>query len=454
MIVRPAARLLTVAVAAAALATTAACGSSTTGASGSPSSSGSSSSSGSQPGGASNAKVDPQTGIINAKYCKNTTEGVTSDTITFGISHPESGPQAVTGKAALGIKAYFDYLNDTKGGVRGHKLKLIMKDDAGQPARTVQNVNEMLGKDHVFGFILNQGTPTNLAIRDRLDAQCVPNLLISTGSSLLTAPVKHPFTLVANATYAAEVNAFVDYLAKNQPGAKIATISENSDFGKSYRDPMEKAVKGKNVSLVTQQTYEPTDPNVTQQFTAIRSSGATALFIGAAALKCPQSIDAAAGQYKTVYMSANCTSKAIIGLAKPQFSEGVISESALLDPTNPANASNEQMKFYFETMKKYAPDADASLSSVSYGFTEAAILTEILNAAPKLDRVDVMNKAHNFSTSGVGLLQPGITWKTSGPSDPFPVESFRLETWDSAKQVFTPMSEVISYEGRSADLVS
>ena len=447
-------RLLAVALAGTAVATAAGCGSSSTGSgNAAPSASASRGPTKSAPA-TSSAKVDPATGMINAKFCQNTTEGVTSNSITFGLSHPESGPSAATAKTADGVKAFFDYANAELGGVKGHALKLITMDDGAQASRTVANVNQMLEQDHVFGFVQNQGTPNNLAIRDRLDAECVPNLLVSSGSSALVSPIQHPFTLIANATQAAEVNAFVDYVVEHSPGAKIATISENSDFGKSYRDPMVQAVKGKNVTLVTQQTYDPTDADVTSQFTAIRASKATALFVGATALKCPQSLDAADHMYSPVYLSVTCTSKFFVQLAKPENSDGIISESALMDPTDPGTASNARMKFYFEKMKKYAPSADPTNSNISYGWTEAAILYDILNASPRLDRVDVMNTANHLTISnGPGVLQDGVVWKTSTPADPYPVESFRLESWNSAKKSFVPMPDLISYEGKSSQLV-
>ncbi len=452
MIARPShRRLIAIATAVAAVATAAGCGSSTTGSGGNANPATGSSGASTSAKATGSAKVDPTTGIINAKYCHNTTDGVTSSTIKFGLSHPESGPSAITAKSAIGVKAYFDYANAELGGIKGHQLELVTKDDGAQAARTVQNVNQMLEQDHVFGFVLNQGTPNNLAIRDRLDAQCVPNLLLSTGSPKLASPIKHPFTLIANATYAAEVNAFVDYVAKVAPGAKIATISENSDFGKSYTVPMVKAAAKKGLTIATQQTYEPTDPNVTSQFTGIRGSKATALFIGAAALKCSQSLDAVAHAFKVIYLSANCTAKGIVSLAKPENTQGVLSESALMDPTNPANASNPNMKLYFAKMKKYAPKDDATQSTTSYGWTEAAILYDILKASPKLDRVDVMNTANHLTLpDNPGLLQAGVVWKTDTPSDDFPVESFRLQSWDSTAHRFTPMPDLISYEGQSA----
>src|SRR4051794_25427028 len=326
----------------------------------------------------SNAPATRADGTVDPARCSGTTNGVTKDTITFGISNPQSGPAAAVGKSREGIQAYFDYVNAEQGGVKGHKLKLVTKDDALQSSRTVANVNEMLTKDKVFGFVQNLGTPNNLAVWNRLDKECVPNLLVANGSPALVDPVNHPFTLIANVPYSAEAAAFVDYLVKTKPGAKIASISENSDFGKSYRDPLTKAAQGKNVQIVTQQTYEPTDQNVNAQMTAIRAAGANALFIGGAALKCPQSIDAAGGQFDVVYMSANCTSKSTVGLANPKFSNGVISEQSRLDPLNPAARPDLAMQTYFAKLKQYAPSADPTNSQLAYGWDQAAILVEIL----------------------------------------------------------------------------
>jgi ABC-type branched-subunit amino acid transport system substrate-binding protein len=313
----------------------------------------------------------------------------------------------------------------------------------------------MLEKDKVFGFVQNLGTPNNLAIWDRLDKQCVPNLLVSNGAPALVDPVNHPFTIIANAPYPAEAAAFVDYVEKNKPGARIASISENSDFGKSYRTPLTKLTQGRNVTLATQQTYEPSDPNVSSQFTAIAASKANALFVGAAAVKCPQSLDAAAGKgIDITYVSANCTSKAILGLAKPANVNGVLSESASMDPSNPAVQGNPRVKLYLAKMKQYAPSVDPRNSSIAYGWTEGAILSRILDASPSLDRVAVINTAHNLTIAdGVGLLGDGVVWKTSGIADPYPIESFRLQRWDSAAGHFVPLPELTSFEGKSASFV-
>jgi hypothetical protein len=79
---------------------------------------------------------------------------------TFGISYAESGPLAPPSNGASEfIQAYFNYVN-SNGGVQGHKLKLIVLDDAGDPGKALLNVETMWSQDHVLGFIGAAGTFT------------------------------------------------------------------------------------------------------------------------------------------------------------------------------------------------------------------------------------------------------------------------------------------------------
>jgi len=61
--------------------------------------------------------------------------------IVIGQVTPLSGPQAVTGKAIrAGVRLYLDAINAT-GGLRGQRVKLVVRDDAQNPKETVRIVN-------------------------------------------------------------------------------------------------------------------------------------------------------------------------------------------------------------------------------------------------------------------------------------------------------------------------
>ena len=52
----------------------------------------------------------------------------------------------------------------------------------------------------------------------------------------------------------------------------------------------------------------------------------------------------------------------------------------------------------------------------------------------------VINTARNLTLADhPGLFQDGVVWKTAGVADPYPVESFRLQTWNSKGGYYVPM---------------
>ena len=94
---------------------------------------------------------------------------------------PLTGEAAAFGTVGPGAKAYFDYVN-AKGGVNGRKIEYRYYDDAYNPAQTVQLTRRLVEQDKVFAVFNSIGTANNLAIRDYLNAQKVPQLFAGDGS--------------------------------------------------------------------------------------------------------------------------------------------------------------------------------------------------------------------------------------------------------------------------------
>jgi ABC-type branched-subunit amino acid transport system substrate-binding protein len=69
--------------------------------------------------------------------------GVTSKTIKIGGTFPLTGPASPYGTIALAMKAYFSYVNSTKGpdgkrGVGGRQIQWVYYDDGYNPANSIQ----------------------------------------------------------------------------------------------------------------------------------------------------------------------------------------------------------------------------------------------------------------------------------------------------------------------------
>jgi branched-chain amino acid transport system substrate-binding protein len=68
----------------------------------------------------------------------------------MGISNAQPGPAEVLGRELIaGLQAYFDLVN-TAGGIRGRKIRLLLKNDGYEPEPALNNTNELITKDKVF----------------------------------------------------------------------------------------------------------------------------------------------------------------------------------------------------------------------------------------------------------------------------------------------------------------
>jgi len=79
--------------------------------------------------------------------------GVTKNTVTIGVSTPETGALAQEwGYGLAAMKAEFAYQN-AHGGVNGRKIKIVVEDDQGSNATQLTAAESLVQVKHVFGMI-------------------------------------------------------------------------------------------------------------------------------------------------------------------------------------------------------------------------------------------------------------------------------------------------------------
>ena len=409
------------------------------------------------PAGTSATGSNGETPIVDTSTCTgDLTTGVVGDTIKIGTSLPQSGLYSAFDSIRKGEESFIDYTN-ANGGVtvagKKYKLQLVVKDDAYDAQKTVTNVQSLISDDKVFALFNVVGTKNNLAIRDLINQECVPDLFAASGA---TQWGNHDYPWLIGSElvpYPLEVKAFVDYLKEKKPDATIAVLRANDDFGKSYSDTLQKLVQGTQLKIVQTQEYENTGAAVQTQVNNLAATKADAFLLAAALLACPAALNAAgdAGWKPITYMSGTCASKILFGAAGAN-ANGVLSVAPLLDPADPGNASNPAMQLYLEQVKKYQPTADTSNSIVAYGWTTAALLVKTLESAEKLDRGSVMEAARTLTdVSGVGVQIPGSKWNTSA-DDWFIGETFQFIEYDLAAGHTKAIGGLTDNDGQTASL--
>jgi len=326
-------------------------------------------------------------------------------------------------------------------------------DDAYVASKTVTNVNSMLTGGNTFALFNVVGTKNNLAIRSLVNQECVPDLFAASGA---TQWGNHDFPFLIGSElvpYPLEVKTFVDYLKKTKPNATIAVLAANDDFGQSYVDTLNQLVQGTSLKVVKTEQYDSAGADVVNQVNNLAATKADAFLLAGALLACPAALTAAqnAGWKPITYMSGTCVSKVLLGAAK-SAANNVLSVTPLLDPGDPANATNPAMVLYKAQVAKYRPKADTSDGIVAYGWTTGALLVKTLESAKELTRASVMEAARTLTdVSDVGLELPAAKWNTSA-NDWFVGETFQFIKYDATAGHSNPIGPLINEDGKTAAL--
>jgi dienelactone hydrolase len=219
-------------------------------------------------------------GLVAAAGASTSAEpGVTPTSVLIGGTVPLSGEAAAFGTVAPGAKAYFDYVN-SKGGVNGRKIEYRYYDDGYNPAQTVQLTRKLVEQDRVFAIFNAVGTANNLAIRDYLNAQKVPQLFAGDGSEALGgASAQYPWTVGFLPSYRGEGTVLGRDLVATRPKAKVAVLLENTELGKDMTRGLSRAISGKGPRIVASEPYELTSTDVVAQIAQLKAAGADTLML-------------------------------------------------------------------------------------------------------------------------------------------------------------------------------
>jgi branched-chain amino acid transport system substrate-binding protein len=108
---------------------------------------------------------------------------------------------------AQGVQAWAKAVN-AAGGIDGHPVQVIVKDDGGVAAKAVVAVKDLIQNDHVVALVGNHESGVDAAWASYADAQHVPVVGgVAAGSSYATDPNFFPVTPTNNSAYSSYVNA-------------------------------------------------------------------------------------------------------------------------------------------------------------------------------------------------------------------------------------------------------
>jgi branched-chain amino acid transport system substrate-binding protein len=140
-----------------------------------------------------------------------------------------TGPDALVNGMTYGTRDYLEYLNQTKGGIAGNKIRVLMLDGRYKLDEELKIYRRCADQEQAV-VINGWSTGASKALRDQVQEDGIPFISESFASEVLD-PEKYPFTFIAGPTYEQQmIIALRDLAAKG--GKKVVLMYSDNEYGR------------------------------------------------------------------------------------------------------------------------------------------------------------------------------------------------------------------------------
>jgi branched-chain amino acid transport system substrate-binding protein len=360
------------------------------------------------------AATQSGSGSNPAQTSSSQSSGLGGAPIVVGSIGSYSGPEAASlGAVDATIRAWQDYTNAT-GGINGHPVKVVVKDDQGNPALAPQLVKQLVEQDHVQALVGSTSTVTE-AFQKYVLAKRVPvigsaefqqdyttnPMFFATG----TQAVMFDYGLLVEAKAAGVKSVGV------LPCAEVAACSLGAKLIAGLSQ-----IVGLKVPYVQQITVS--QPSYQADCLAAKSKGVDGLVIVENAATVLNAANQCNQQgYKPRELNVSATTG-------QSWAQQPAMEGTITTQSNPvlADTSIPALQAFHQALAKYAPgvskgqqynEIDASVWAGGQAFKLAA---ERAKLTPTSTPADVLRGLYMFKNETVGGLTPPLTYTPGKPA--------------------------------------
>jgi branched-chain amino acid transport system substrate-binding protein len=317
--------------------------------------------------------------------------GITDTEIILGADVPLAGAMAaVYATIPQTTKAYFDYINDTQGGVCGREIVYKLEDNQDDPAKAVEAVRKLVEQDKVFAIVGSLGDTPHPATWDYLNENGVPDILCSAGSHMFGAdPEGHPWTVQMIPSYKIEGTFFGEYISENLPGKKVAVLYPNNQQGADHLQGVKDGLDPEKNEVVSEQTFDVGAVSVSSQVINMKNDGAEVVTSVATPGYNAQAIKQAdrLGWHPQWFLSYINSDEMTFQFASPELLEGTISLQAL---KLAAWTDDPAIARHYQIMDEYGGPTPTNFTVYAQALAEVAV-EALSRACDNLTREGLMD---------------------------------------------------------------
>jgi branched-chain amino acid transport system substrate-binding protein len=334
--------------------------------------------------------------------------GITDTQIILGADCPLAGAMAaVYATIPQATKAYFDYVNDTQGGVCGRQIVYKVEDNGDDPAKAIEAVRKLVEEDKVFAVVGSLGDTPHPATWDYLNENEVPDILCSAGTHMFGAdPVGHPWTVQMIPSYRIEGTFFGQYISENLPGAKVAVLYPNNQQGADHLQGVKDGLDPEKNEVVSEQSYDVEAVSVSSQVINMKNAGADVVTTVATPGYTAQAIKQAdrLGWHPQWFLSYINSDEMTFTFVSPELLEGAITMQAL---KLAAWTDDPAVAEHYQIMKDYGGPTPTNFTIYAQALGELAV-EALSRTCDNLTRQGLMDAVESIKDWHSDLLIDGV----------------------------------------------
>ena len=203
--------------------------------------------------------------------------------IKLGFAGALSGPASFVGvEIKRGAEIAVDEIN-AKGGVKGHKLVLVSRDDEHNPVKTVASYRELVERENVVAMVGATNSASMLAVTPIVnDTLKVPVICPATDATAITEndakkEGRDNYLFRVGMYGTGQANFMVDTMAKKFEHKKIGLLTWTGGWGVTGRGELQRRLKEDGLAPVGDETYDNNDTDMTPQLIKLKDAGAQSI---------------------------------------------------------------------------------------------------------------------------------------------------------------------------------
>ena len=305
------------------------------------------------------------------------------------------------------VSAYFDYINETDGGVCGRKIVYRVEDNKDDPAVALEVARKLVEQDNVFAMVGSLGDGPHPASWEYLNEKGVPDILASAGGHRFGAdPVGHPWTVQMIPSYTIEGTFFGQYISENLPGKKVGVLRDNSALGIDGLAGLKEGLDPSKNQIVGEESFEYTAISINSQVANLKKTDAEVVVMLTSPGFTSQAIKVAdrMGWHPQWFMGYTNSDDMMFLFAPPELLEGAITFQAL---KLAAWRDDPAIARHYELMQEYDGPAPTNFTVYAQALAETAV--EILErTCDNLTREGLMDAVESLEDFHSDLMLDGV----------------------------------------------